>query len=444
MSQKLKRCFLIFSVTIFALMTFFAFGLDKSKAAEESEPQVDALPIVQFSDVSTTGLENSPSHPIRVYLSEVATHDVIVDYSVIGGTAVAGEDYLLEYYSLKIREGGSYADINLMLLDNHLVDKTRNLTLGLSGPINAQLGENAEFNFTILDDDSAPVSTLTTVPQVADGQNGWFITKPEFEISTDKIADVYYRINRQDWVVYAGPVTVLEGINLIDYYAFDSYGNIESIKTTTLKVDTVKPSIPSLIVKLESQGETMQANLAWQTDEDSQFYQIWRNGVLIETLSGEKKSFADEGLVVNQSYEYYIIAIDRAGNQSVSGKSTVQFAVKEVIKEVKGTQTIAKPLPKVRKSIAKGVSTEVTEKVSGDETKIVEEQPEKESVKESDSNKANNQGTKEINWNRILLLISVLIILSGLGIGIYYGYGWFLSSKKTKTVVDEKKSKSRW
>lgn len=435
MQKKMKQILMFLGVTIFALTAFFAFGLGKSKAAEL--PAV-TLPVVQFSDLATVGLENSPSHPIRVYLSEKSTEDVTVNYSVVGGTGISDHDYQTLSGSIQIEKGETFADINLNLIDNQKVDGTRDILFSLTSSVNANLGENVYFDFVILDDDMAPVTTLTVVPQANDGQNGWYMTKPQFQLTSDPTAKIYYRVNGGVWVLYQTAVTVEDGTNIIDYYAQDTYLNKELMQTRTFMVDTLKPEINNFAVSLDGQNR---ANLSWQKSIDDVTYQIWCNGVLIATLPSGAESFIHDNLLASQNYEYYIVVTDLAGNQTISEKHVVQYTIKEVIKEVKGTQDKVKPLPKIksigiassttkdiRGTISSGADTDLTIASNQDQNKVEDE----------------NKDTSARDWNKWLLAISILIILLGVGIGSYYGYQWYVSSKNKDDDSIDKKLKSRW
>lgn len=97
--------------------------------------------------------------------------------------------------------------------------------------------------------------------------------------------------------------------------------------------------------------------------------------------------------------------------------------------------------PVVEKKIGTGVSTFVaqtapepviTPEVQG-ESKVIETPKDTESAPEESR-----------NWNKLLLIISILIIAAGVATGGYYGYEWYMNRKDDGDGGDKSKNKSRW
>ena len=115
-----------------------------------------ALPTVEFSSASGSGLESVPSPSIPVNLSIANDVDVTVDYEVTGGTATGGgTDYTLASGTLTIPQGDTTADIPLAIVDDSDVEPDETVIITLSSPLNANLGSEDVFTYTITNDDTA-------------------------------------------------------------------------------------------------------------------------------------------------------------------------------------------------------------------------------------------------------------------------------------------------
>ena len=100
-------------------------------------------------------------------------------------------------------------------------------------------------------DTTAPTTTHTIA---AANAAGWYTTRPSFTLAaTDGtggsgVASTEYRIAGGAWTPYTAAVSVTgEGSRLIEYRSTDSAGNVESIKSLTVKIDTVNPTVSDAV-----------------------------------------------------------------------------------------------------------------------------------------------------------------------------------------------------
>jgi chitodextrinase len=101
-----------------------------------------------------------------------------------------------------------------------------------------------------------------------------------------------------------------------------------SINTSTL-VDTSPPSIPSNLHQTGSSVSTI--TIAWDPSADNvgvTAYNIYRNGSLVKVQSGT--SFSDTGLATYTGYNYIIISLDAAANQSSPSVTFVANTAKDL------------------------------------------------------------------------------------------------------------------
>ncbi len=103
-----------------------------------------------------TVLENAGTLELSVELSGPSGQDVGVDYSLVDGTAVLGEDYQAPNGTLPFPAGETVGVISLLILDNPLDELDESFSVLLSSPVNATLVEPTTTAVTITDDDDPP------------------------------------------------------------------------------------------------------------------------------------------------------------------------------------------------------------------------------------------------------------------------------------------------
>ena len=70
-----------------------------------------------------------------------------------------------------------------------------------------------------------------------------------------------------------------------------------------------------------STSEGISINLSWQASTDNvgvTKYLIYRNGVLVNSVNSPGTKFIDTDINANTTYQYYLKAVDAAGNTSVA------------------------------------------------------------------------------------------------------------------------------
>jgi len=169
-------------------------------------------------------------------------------------------------------------------------------------------------------DTTAPTTTLT-IP-LPNGQAGWYDTRPSFTLAaTDNsggsgVASTEYRIDGGTWTPYTTAVSVPgEGTKLIEYRSKDSAGNVESIKSQTVKIDTVDPTVTSATAGTTTKTVTLTATDA-TSGVASIEYQI--GDATTWTTYSTPLTFDEVGTKVVR-----FRATDVAGNVSDVGTTTV-------------------------------------------------------------------------------------------------------------------------
>jgi hypothetical protein len=116
----------------------------------------DNPPSVQFSSTSSSGSESATTVNLEVKLSAASGWPVSINYAVTGGTATAGLDYTLASGSLSFAPGQVSQSITLAVIDDSLDETDETVVISLSNPVNATLGANTTYTYTILDNDNPP------------------------------------------------------------------------------------------------------------------------------------------------------------------------------------------------------------------------------------------------------------------------------------------------
>ncbi|HEU0085857.1 MAG TPA: immunoglobulin-like domain-containing protein [Candidatus Paceibacterota bacterium] len=123
----------------------------------------DGAPTVSFAEGTSSSAESAGTVNIPVNLSFSYREEVSVAYAVTGGTATAGDDFVLASGTLVIPSGSVSGNISASLVSDGLIEPDETVIISLSGPVNATLGANTTHTLTIVNSDedgTAPVITL--------------------------------------------------------------------------------------------------------------------------------------------------------------------------------------------------------------------------------------------------------------------------------------------
>src|SRR5205814_8234199 len=87
-------------------------------------------------------------------------------------------------------------------------------------------------------DTTAPATTATLAGTT--GANGWFTSDVVVSLTSSDpesvIGSVFVQVDGGEWVVYTGPVTLMDGRHLVDYYAVNNAGLSEASHTVPILV----------------------------------------------------------------------------------------------------------------------------------------------------------------------------------------------------------------
>jgi chitinase len=140
----------------------------------------DPLPVLSVNDVGVTeGDAGTTTATFSISLSAASGRPVTVSWATTAGTATAGTDYVAASGSRTIAAGSTTATVGITVNGDTLEENDETFGIGLSGPVNATIGDGSGVA-TITDDDLLPVLSVNDVG-VTEGDAG--TTTATFSIS---------------------------------------------------------------------------------------------------------------------------------------------------------------------------------------------------------------------------------------------------------------------
>ena len=124
----------------------------------------ESAPVLYFdAPQSTNGAESISSKAITVTQTAASGQNVTVDYAVTGTATGSGTDYTLANGTLTINAGSTTGTITIAsIIDDAADEANETVIVTLSNPINATLGSESVYTYTITDNDDAPVVDFNT------------------------------------------------------------------------------------------------------------------------------------------------------------------------------------------------------------------------------------------------------------------------------------------
>ena len=132
-------------------------------------PPPPQRPVLSIGDAQAA--EGDAALAFSVTLNRRATGTVAVDWATADGTAEAGTDYRAGSGTLTFNAGQTSGTVSVSVSGDSVDEPNETLTVTLSNPSGATIGDGAGTG-TIVDDDDAPRVTLVLTPEVIDEAGG--------------------------------------------------------------------------------------------------------------------------------------------------------------------------------------------------------------------------------------------------------------------------------
>ncbi len=158
---------------------------------------------VIFLDIGSVFVtEFTATKMVSVTLSNVSQLPFTVDYDIVEGTAMDGEDYSNVAGTLNFAAGEQVKVIEIPIIDDDEVEENESFTVLLSNPSEFDLGNPSSSVITILDNDSTPVLNLSSViGEVVESDGSISI---ELELSQPYALPVIATLNLNDGTARSG------------------------------------------------------------------------------------------------------------------------------------------------------------------------------------------------------------------------------------------------
>jgi hypothetical protein len=126
--------------------------------------QLPSMPTVQFSSANFSAPENAGPATITVNLSAASQQTVVLSYSTSAGTAKPGANYEDTSGTLVFPPGVTQQSFNVKVMDDGVYAVNKTVSLTLSSPVNATLGNPSTAVLTIQNTDAPPTVQFRNSP----------------------------------------------------------------------------------------------------------------------------------------------------------------------------------------------------------------------------------------------------------------------------------------
>ncbi|MBU1719582.1 MAG: hypothetical protein KKA07_10980, partial [Bacteroidetes bacterium] len=118
---------------------------------------------IQFSGISAGNDESVNSYTVTVEINIAdGSNPTSVNYTVSGGTATGtGIDYTLANGTATIDPGNTTTTFDIAINEDIVDESDETIIISISNPLNANLGTNRTFTYTIIDNDGPPVANFS-------------------------------------------------------------------------------------------------------------------------------------------------------------------------------------------------------------------------------------------------------------------------------------------
>jgi hypothetical protein len=191
------------------------------------------------------------------------------------------------------------------------------------------------------------------------GEDGWIVSDASFPIfyESDTIAEVYYQIDDEGWMLYAEPIVIPDdGTHSFSWYIIDSEGYTSTPGSTTFKIDQTLPEINLTTEKLGSKkikfiadvyDETsgikmvkfLRNNYVDFTDYDFPYEWIWDYGLYDNTRVVKAKVYDNAGNMNSISIDVESISYNQQASNLLLLRFSEKFLLLERLYNVLGLYT---------------------------------------------------------------------------------------------------------
>ncbi len=178
------------------------FAIGNPATAEITIVDDEGSATISLASSIIQGDESADSIPVEIKLDRPLGFDTSVNVKTSDGSAKAGQDYTGIDETVVIAKGESSVIVNIPILPDTIYERNEDLTLVLSDPQNADLGQ-AEALVKIIEDEPVPTVLITNATQ-SEGVNGLVEMTFELELSSFAAVDIFIDFETVDGTAVAG------------------------------------------------------------------------------------------------------------------------------------------------------------------------------------------------------------------------------------------------
>ncbi|MCB9447812.1 MAG: T9SS type A sorting domain-containing protein [Flavobacteriales bacterium] len=181
--------------------------------------------IIEFTSTNASKFEPQSPATMQISLSYPLSTNTTVDYTVTGGTATSGSDYVFSNGTATITAGNTTTNLNIVIINDVVVESDETMIVTLSNPsAGVTIGTNASDTLRINDDDnSRKVSFRTTTGTSDEAVTPATATVQINSVDGTNPTTVGYKVtggtatSGSDYVLAAGIATIPAGEDSITF-----------------------------------------------------------------------------------------------------------------------------------------------------------------------------------------------------------------------------------
>jgi hypothetical protein len=197
------------------------------------------IPSITINDVSLAEGDSGAKNFVFTVARSTNTGAISVNYSTADNTAVIPIDYTAKPTTpLTFAAGGPLTQtVTVPVMGDIAVEPNETFSVNLSNCVGCAISDNQGVG-TIINDDLPPVTTATP-------PGGFYSTSQSVTLTANEPATIYYTTNNStpttSSTVYSSPIPI-SATTTLKFFAKDTAGNLETVKTQTYTINTSSTS----------------------------------------------------------------------------------------------------------------------------------------------------------------------------------------------------------
>lgn len=197
------------SETVGVYVTSMSAG-DYRKGAAFGRITNAALPELNVDNATVT---EGGTMQFRIWLSQAAASDVLVNYSTSNNSAIAGQDYTAASNSITLTVGQTEVFVPVQTLQDDLDEDSENFSFSISTASAVVDLNDSNATGTILDDDAAPTLSISGLTTVTEGQ----MLSLTLNLSSPATSNIYVGWDTTSGTATKSTLSTLEACGTVSY-----------------------------------------------------------------------------------------------------------------------------------------------------------------------------------------------------------------------------------